>query len=64
MDNGKITDKPRKPYELAEYYGVDLRTFNAWIDLVPELEAIRKNLKGYYYSINDVKKIIEYLGEN
>jgi len=64
MDNGKITDKPRKTCELADYYGVNIKTFNSWLILVPELSSIMKLKKSHYYNINEVKKIVEYLGEN
>ena len=62
--NGKITDKPRKPCELADYYGVSLGTFNGWISRVIELSDIRRKRKGCYYSILEVKKIVEHFGES
>jgi len=64
MENGKITDKPRKSYELAEYYEVDLRTFKSWLELSPELSAIKNKKKGHYFSVKEVRAIVEHLGEN
>lgn len=58
----KITDKPRTLKELAAYYEVDTRTFKSWLNC-KALEGIKPE-SGYYYSINQVKKIVEHLGEN
>lgn len=57
----KITDKPRFIYELAQYYNVSVRTFKNWLN-VPQLQHLL-NKKGYYYTIKEVREIVDHLGE-
>lgn len=61
-DKERITDKPRTLKELAAYYEVDTRTFKNWLKC-KTLEGITRE-NGYYFSINQVKQIVEHLGEN
>lgn len=60
--NEKIASRPRLLKELAEYYKVSTKTMKKWLScntlssVVPEI--------GNFYSIRQVKEIINHLGEN
>ncbi|MBQ9434924.1 MAG: hypothetical protein IJU33_02220 [Bacteroidales bacterium] len=59
--NEPLTSRPRTLKEIATYYNVDVKTVKNWLscdtlkDVQPE--------KGRYYSIRQLKRIIEHLGE-
>jgi hypothetical protein len=61
MEHTKITYKPCTLKELAVLYHVSIKTMRKWLgcdslkNIVPE--------RGYYYSIRQVKLIMEHLGE-
>jgi len=57
----RIDSKPRTTGELAAYYSVSKSTFRKWMQ-VPSLASIRPEV-GRYYSIRQVKMIVEHLGE-
>lgn len=58
----RIDSKPRTLKELAIYYDVSYQTLKNWLKcehlkgIIPE--------RGYYFSIKQVKIIIEHLGRN
>ena len=54
-----MTIKPCSITELAEMYGVSLKTFRAW--LKPHQDAIGKRV-GWYYTTLQVRTIFERLG--
>jgi hypothetical protein len=58
----KITDRPRYLSELAREYGVSEKTFKSWLQC-PQLCDIVKDKNRYYFTILEVKRIIEHLGE-
>lgn len=57
-----IDSSPRTIGELARYYEVDPKTFKKWLDC-PTLCGIRPET-GNYFSINQVKIIVNHLGRN
>jgi hypothetical protein len=57
----KLTSKPRTLKELAIAYSVSKQTFKGWLS-IEELKEVKPET-GYYYSIKQVKIIIEHLGE-
>lgn len=59
MDN--IQSKPRTLKELAILYSVSPKTFKSWLNC-PTLQHIRPE-KGNYYSVKQVKEIVNHLGE-
>lgn len=62
MGNIYIYSKPRTLSELAAYYEVDVRTFKKWLE-VPQLKDIRPE-SGRFFSIKQIKVIIDHLGGN
>ena len=62
MSKDPFWSKPRTIKEFARYYGVDRRTFLKWISC-PTLKDVRPE-RGYYFSVNQVKLIINHLGSN
>ena len=62
MGNIYIYSKPRTLSELAAYYEVDVRTFKKWLDC-ETLKNVRPE-SGRFFSIKQVKVIIDHLGDN
>ena len=62
MPSDRITDKPCTLKMLANYYQVDVRTFKSWLNC-EKLKGIKPE-NGYYFSLKQVKMIIEHLGDN
>ncbi|MDX9696476.1 MAG: hypothetical protein RBT49_11860 [Bacteroidales bacterium] len=58
LNSENITDKPRTSSEMATFYSVDIKTFNKWMRC-DQLVHIKKI--GYYYSIAQIKEIIQHL---
>jgi hypothetical protein len=56
----KINSKPRTLKELANVYSVNTKTFRGWLNS-ESLKHIQPD--GYYYSIKQIKEILEHLGE-
>lgn len=61
-NNDRIDSKPRTLKELAQYYNVDRATFKKWLQC-QTLAHVRPEV-GRYYSIKQVKEIINHLGSN
>lgn len=57
----KVTDKPRTLKELAVFYQVSTKTFKSWLNC-DTLGNMRPE-NGYYYSIAQLKIIVNHLGE-
>lgn len=57
-----LTSKPRTLKEFANYYQVSPKTFKNWLDC-KTLNGIKPE-SGYYYSIAQVKLIVDHLGSN
>jgi len=55
-----IDAKPRLLKELAKAYGVNSKTFKAWLGY-DSLKHITP--EGYYYSIKQIGEIVNHLGE-
>ena len=58
----RIDSKPRTLGELAAYYEVDKRTFRKWL-ACSTLNNIRPET-GRFFSINQIRVIINHLGSN
>ena len=58
----KITDRPRYLSELAREYNVSKNTFKSWLQC-PQLKDIIADKNRYYFTISEVKRIVEHLGE-
>jgi hypothetical protein len=58
-ENSTVAIRPYKLKELAAMYGVDRKTFRKW--LTPFLEKIG-NREGHFYTISQVKIILEAIG--
>jgi len=58
----KLTDKPRFLSELAIAYNVNKKTFKDWL-FCETLKDIMNSRKKYYFTISEVKRIVEHLGE-
>ncbi len=56
----KMKKKFYAPGELADLYGVSLKTFNAW--LKPFAAEIGKRPRTYYYNAKQVQVIFDKLG--
>lgn len=59
--NEPLTAKPRTLKDIAIYYNVDVKTLKNWMSC-ETLKDIKPE-KGRYYSIRQVKLIIQHLGE-
>jgi hypothetical protein len=58
-EKDKFTSSPRNSKELANYFGIDPKTFKKWLkianlDLGPRL--------GYYFSPRQVRLIVDHMG--
>lgn len=60
--NEKITDKPRLLSEMASWYGVNVKTFKSWLKC-KTLSNILDQKIGSYFSIAQVRRIVDHLGE-
>ncbi len=58
MSIENLTDKPRTTGEIATFYKVDIKTLKKWLELHKEYIGQRI---GNYYTIKQLKKIIEVL---
>jgi len=58
----KLDSKPRTVGELARYYCVSVKTFKKWLGC-DTLKHIHPET-GRFYSIKQVKEIINHLGSN
>lgn len=57
-----LASRPRMLKEIANRYGVSSRTFLRWLR-VPALEHLINNKVGYYYSVQQIRQMVEHLGE-
>lgn len=62
MSKDPFWSKPRTIGELANYYSVSYPTFKRWLSC-PTLSGIKPEV-GRYFSVKQVKIIINHLGSN
>jgi len=62
---GMLSDHPRTMKELAAYYGVGHRVVRRWMrnNGLADLARRRGTGQGYYYTIAELRRIAQVLGE-
>jgi predicted site-specific integrase-resolvase len=56
----KMSYKPRTKKELAEMYGIDIKTLNKWL---LKIGVIKFRKDGYIFNSSEIKTIISSFGE-
>ena len=59
----RLDSKPRTIKELAAAYSVSQRTMRKWLRRHPQTALIYQFRGGYYFTILDVRRIMQALGE-
>lgn len=62
MNQEPLTARPRTMKELCNYYGVSRHTIKGWLERSPKIDFETPE-SGYYYTIKQLRQIVDAIGE-